>query len=227
MKLPEQKSERNKVIALIVIATVAVVYGTSVGVLTPLRSKFKDQATRITEIQDKLRSAELLIAQIGPDRTSNLDALRKIVETTEQHVLVPRLGNYLIGTARIIENCANRAGGLGPITVNEIGIAEIPSPPQQSVPNAFKTYSVRINLETGIKGLIRFLREIEAQNPYACVSNISITTDDAAPAIHKIVFEVQWPIWADQNQRENLRNHLDEAEKSAEKRNGGQVNQAP
>ncbi|MCX7590005.1 MAG: hypothetical protein N2255_00085, partial [Kiritimatiellae bacterium] len=58
----------------------------------------------------------------------------------------------------------------------------------------------RATLRTGLFDLVRLLSALETANPYLCVVSLSITPQTAGdPERHNVSFDVQWPVWNDEN----------------------------
>jgi len=74
---------------------------------------------------------------------------------------------------------------------------------------AFKSYVARVTLTCGFSELLDLTRGIEVENPYLCISQLSVSADPKEPTLHKIAFNVQWPIWADPELEQSLRQQLE------------------
>ncbi|MDA0991000.1 MAG: hypothetical protein O3A51_09640 [Verrucomicrobia bacterium] len=213
MKLPDDKNERTKVLALIGIGCFAVLYGIVVGVINPLKAKKKDRIARIAEIREELTSAQRDMDRMMRDRAQNVDVLRAIVQTArgDGYILEPRLGNYELGARAYIEERAAEAGVIVN-DINEIGISQIPKNPRKVIENSLKSYSMRVDLTAGLHDVISLIQAIEERNPYICIANLNVAGRSSDPAKHTVTFEVQWPIWSDPNMGQVLEQNLREAE---------------
>jgi hypothetical protein len=61
-----------------------------------------------------------------------------------------------------------------------------------------KPYGVRIVTECSYQQLIDLVEVLEKSNPALCVTDISISPQDATPAKHILNMTVEWPIWGRQ-----------------------------
>ena len=198
MKLPEDRKERVKVLSLVAIGVVAVLNGLFAGVLRPHIRKQNDRRTRIAELTEQMEKGRRNISRMVKGQRRNMEVLRDILYVADEkgYILMPRLGNYLLGATEIIESSMQRAG-LSGFEVREVGILQLPQPPTETVERALKSYSVHIDMECGIHDLVRLLQIIEEENPYVCISGINVEGQVGKPAAHRVGFDVQWPIWVD------------------------------
>lgn len=211
MNLPEDKSERAKVLVLIAIGAAAVVYAiVQLGIMPMIKAQ-KQGAARIIELQEALGLADLDIEQMKRDKERNKQTVQQIVDISEAHFLRPSLGaNYSLSATGIIEKHAQLAG-IQLDFVREVGISEIPNPPLQTTERTLKAYTTRVTMQCGFHALSKFLEGLESDNPYLCVVGLNIAGQPAKdPENHVIVLEVQWPVWADQNTPDELAEQLKE-----------------
>jgi len=210
MKLPDNKQERIKVLALIGIGVVLALYGIYAGIITPIGKRNKEARAGIADYTEKLDRADTRIRQIRSVMQNNAEIAKNILDAADQHVLKPRLGNYLIGAKEIIEK-HSRAANVEILTVDEIGISSLPEPGTPSRVLAFKIYAARAVARTGFDQLMRLFESLETENPRLCVSAIEIHGRAEDPETHDITFEVQWPVWANTETEIQLRRQLKEA----------------
>jgi hypothetical protein len=197
MKLPEDKKERAKVLLLVAIGVIAVLYGLFSAIMM-IQKSMKDRATKIEQLHEKLRKAELTVKRMTSDVLSSSNSLTELhdIASVQGLVLRDRLGNYLLGATEVVESQAKAANAqIG--SIKEGGISPIPQGDNPSTTNTFHIYTATIQMEGGVHALLRLLRGLEASNPYLCVSSVGITAQNGKPDRHAITFDVQWPIWAD------------------------------
>ena len=211
MKLPENKNERVKILALIAMGAVLVLYGLAVGVVQPLFKGKKESSEKIVALQEKLQRASLGINRIEVDRTINSNVLSELTSAANQNgmVLRDRLGNFLLGATEIIDAHAREANISGQV-VSENGISQVPPRAERTAPAILNIYTVTVRLEAGVRDLLRMLQSLERSNPYLCVSSLSIAVQADKPGKHAVAFEVQWPIWADPKMPQLLQDQLRE-----------------
>lgn len=197
MKLPENKQERTKILALILVGVGMGLYIiVSFGVKPLLKSRAKKQA-RIEELKQEIEKVDKKVKLMARDEKLNRETIREIKEISDEHVLQPRLGNYLLVAAEIIEGFAAKLGiplqGIVPIGPSEIR----PISGNASDP-VLKAYTVRVTLESSYGEMTRLIQEIESDNPLLCAVNVGIAgRPKENPEKHKISFDVQWPTWVD------------------------------
>lgn len=197
MKLPEDKKERAKILALIAVGAVGVLYMVIQVGITPLLKSKQAKIARIQELKEELKKARREIDQVPRNRKKNYEGLLRIKEVSEKYALHPRLGNFLLVVTDILEKRAEKLG-IELESIREIGISEIPQNSSKGKENAFKSYGVSVALTCSFHDVICFLREIESSNPYLCIFGLGITGQpEENPEKHRVSFNVQWPIWAD------------------------------
>lgn len=217
MKLPENKNERIKILALIAIGAVLVLYSLVVVVVQPMIKGKKESVEKIAALQEKLRRASLSINRIESDKASISNILTELdaFANVKGMVLRDRLGNFLLGATEIIEAHAREAGISGQV-VSENGISQVPQNAARTLPATFNMYTVTVRLEAGVHDLLRMLQSLERSNPYLCVSSLSIAGQKDKPGKHSVAFEVQWPIWADPKMPQAVQDQLKELAASAQ-----------
>ena len=209
MKLPEDKNKRTKVVALIAAGALGVLYGLFAGVLQPMARAKAGYVERIAQLQEDVSKAKKQVSRMTQDRDDSIEALRTILAESEKTVLTPRLGNFLLGATDIIDAAAQRADVILDNT-REIGVAQLPAISGSKEPHSFRSYAVALSATLDTPALIRLLGQLEAQNPYLCISEIRITARDGAPGEHNMSVRVQWPAWNDPDLPDVLRAELHE-----------------
>lgn len=193
MKLPADPKERNQIFILIGIVAV----GLCVGIFFAFKSlgdAKKSMLVRIEELESTLKKADAKIQRMQVDKVDNDVAVKEILEISDKYVLTSVLGNYQLVARDILEEIAQDLE-LPIEPVRELGQADVPYSKGAGV---FKGYTARVSLNCGLHDLVKYLHKLETENPYLCVTGISIVErhkDD--PNLHQVSFEVQWPIWSD------------------------------
>jgi len=212
MKLPQDKKERIKILVVVVAVLVAVLNGTFMFVIRPMRAKQKEASERIRELDNQLRTARTQIERMLKERETNLGVIRDIIELTDEkgYVLRARLGNFQLSATEAIEQCAKRID-VEFKDVREVGVSPMPKAPNTPGNNSFNSYTVRVAMQCGLHEVVRLLHELEKSNPYLAISEVGIVGASGTPAAHDISFDVQWPIWVDAEAAADLRRQLEEA----------------
>jgi hypothetical protein len=235
MKLPEDRKERTRVLALIGAGSLLAAYALFAGAVRPLAAKKAQAAQRIEQLHADLTKARGEIAQIESLRAGNRAALERILGSTDRSVLRSRLGNFLLSAQEIIQQHA-KSLQVKVRGISELGITELPQPgaggkkkggarePQggETPPakdksgkaekppdHTFKLYVAKADLSCGFHALVALLEALETENPYLCVSGIQILADPNSPSEQKVSLFVSWPIWADPDAEERLRRQVE------------------
>jgi len=209
MKLPEDKQERMKIFALIGIGVLIVVVLAYLGIKSLRESKSTKTAT-LEELHKQQKSANTEIDMMSRDNSVNRETVTEILEISDKYVLRPVLGNYLLKAKEILKKYENKVD----IKFEEIRDAGISAVPHGA--RVYNIYTTRIMIECSYHDLIRVIREIEVDNPYSCVTSISIATSANDLEKHRIKFDVQWPVWADQEKSVELAKQLKDIGESEE-----------
>lgn len=200
MKLPEDKKERTKVLALIGIGAVAILVGLFYGVIRPTVAYKKATLEKIVKLRADIAKATVEIDQMSKDRKANVETLEKIRDLSDRYLLKSRLGNFQLSAAEIIEQLAHSAG-LPPevvLQVKEVGLGSMARASNSKTAPVLRTYTSHLALVCDYNTLIRFIRVIEDSNPLFCVMNISIQgRPPPNMTVHACAFDVQWPVWVD------------------------------
>ena len=216
MKLPEDKQERMKIFALIGIGVLIVIVLAYLGIKSLRESKSAKIAT-LEELHKQQKSANIEINMMSRDNEVNRETVTEIIEISDKYVLRPVLGNYLLKAKEILKKYEKELD----IKFEEIRDSGISAVPHGA--RVYNIYTTRIRVECSYHDLIRVIREIEADNPYSCVTTISIATLADDPEKHTINFDVQWPVWADPEKSVELVKQLKdigESEEAAEEEVG-------
>lgn len=221
MKLPDNKKERMQVLVLVAIFGVGALYGLFVGVIKPLKARRAVQGDEVAELRENIRIANIEIAQMKTDRRANdlVKADLRDITQASGYILEARLGNYLLSATEIIEAAARDAGVIIE-SPREIGISQLPEKTKTKTSGTFAIYTARIGFVGTFHDLIRLLYSIEKSNPYLCVASISATASPKARDMHVIMFDVQWPVWADEETMEMFLNKLAATPSASAESNG-------
>lgn len=209
MKLPETKQDKIKLLIVVIMASVLVLLGVVKGILDPLRKSKRDKLARLEQCESELASAQRVIKFLSRDQKRNVEALKQIKEVSDQHLLHPVLGNYLLSATDIVETHAG-SHGLKCDDIREIGITELPrtrtgkstkkkgAKANSAGTVSIRCYTVRVTLLAGYSQLVELLNDFEKSNPYLCVVEVQITGSAGNnPERHSVSFQLQWPIWND------------------------------
>jgi hypothetical protein len=221
VKLPESRKERTKILCLVGLAAIAVIYGATVGLIKPFLARKRVTAEKIRGLKADVAKADAEISKLGRIRATNAVICAEVLHISENFLLHPRLGNYLLGAKETVQRHA-ATRNLDVKGVDEVGVVEMPKPKaaKGQTPGrepskarggsaekkdskdsardcAFKSYAARVNLAGGFQNLTAFLEDLEKENPYVSVAQLSVTVNPEDPCRHKITANIQWPIWAD------------------------------
>ena len=204
MRLPENKKARQKMLALAGLLVAAAAYGVWVAVYEPLRSGRDEARSRTEELEMELRTARALIRRTGDQQRELEETTRELLESSERHMLHPRLGNYLLQAREILARHGQAAGVEG-IQVVEVGLVELPkSAKQGGRAPAVRAYSARALAECGLDALEAWIGALERENPLVAISHLTVAAQAANPEAHLVRFEVQWPVWIEPGMRETV-----------------------
>lgn len=234
MRLPANKQDRQKVLALIALGGVAALYGLWVGVYQPISRKMDEASTTIIVLQTNLGQAPQQIRQLADMRADLVKTMRALRTHSEQHLLNPRLGNYLLPARDFLVKKGTDAG-VEAIQVTDIGLIDPPAkakpvpkpaaaaePETKPTPGAaaapakkepagpVRVYSARVTAECGYDTFIEWVRALQADNPLIAISHFLITAQPDNPQRHLVRFEVQWPVWTDPDMQAKVSQKADE-----------------
>lgn len=211
MNLPENKTERIKLLIVAVLGAGAVVYGAVYGIGKPIIGKHQQYKKDIEQISRDLNDAKLHISHMERIRTENAAIVADIREIADKYLLRSRHGNFLIGARRLIERAAERAD-VQVQAVGEVGISVLDRGSDDGDEPSLKAYAARAVAVCDIFELMSLLEVLETANPYLCVSRLEIMVNPKEPRRHQVSFHVQWPVWSDPAVDADLKQQLSEAE---------------
>ena len=220
-KWPENKQDQIKYIALIAIGAVVVVVLLVMFAINPFIKAKRDHVAGLTELTTKIENAQKEIEKKPFELKRNTEALNKILQISDAHMLKPVLGrNYLLGATPIIERHVKALSIAMAKPPSEVGIGDVVQP--QTVKKgaplpAVKTYTARVNLKCSYADVVRIVRALESENPYITIAGLSIVGTPATdPENHNVTFDIQWPIWADEETSASIRQQLKKSSEEEE-----------
>lgn len=215
MKLPQNSKDRQKVLALVAGGLVLAVYGLWAGVYNPVVKRHKETLTKIEKLKNDIADAEIQIIRMPYLTRDLILANSNLVRYSENYILHPSLGNYLI-PAREAVNRYVRELNIDGLQIEEDGLKALPMPKEASqqkgakgaakpkTPYTMQYYSARISARVGLFDLITWIKRMEEDNPLLAISNLTITSQPKSPQKHLVGFEVHWPVWLDPDYRDVL-----------------------
>ena len=199
IQLPADKGERKKILFMIGLFSVGILYAIVAFGIVPFRARVRADRDRLAELEDLLWQAERDIQQIPRNRDRMIETIDHLlrISQTEQYILQPRLGNYLLVAEAILEEISEQVG----VPLHNIRETSGPPPQRDDSRNelpAFWPYAVSFSLETSIHDLLRFVHALQNDNPYITILNITVSSGSPnGPASHVVNATVQWPVWKD------------------------------
>lgn len=204
MQLPQNKQDRQKVLALIGIGVAAALYGVWAGIYSPMVTKKTDAINRIADLEDKIEKAERQIRRIPLVERELASVMTNLVIWSETHLLHPRLGNYLLPVREWLGAQA-RALDIETIQVDEVGLLAVPRGAQSPANPAMQFYAVRVSSFCGYEDLRQWFLTIDRENPMVAIGNVMITASPDNPLRHQVSFEAHFPVWTDPEYGEQLK----------------------
>lgn len=195
MKLPENKRDRAMVLILAGIGALAVLYAVFQLALKPFISSWRGAADSMREIEAKLAEADAELAKVLENRKRFNEISAELDHISREYVLQPVLGTFLLGVQDKLEGYA-QTSGVKLDSVREIGIVDL-IPSKGKTERMFRSYGVQVTGFASFRSLIRFLQQLEANNPYLCVASITISSRQEEPETHRVSLTIQWPVWKD------------------------------
>ncbi len=211
MKLPQNSKDRKKVLALMGVGLVASLYGFWAGFINPLRMDRQSTIDEIAELQAKLQNADSQISRIPQTERELLLVVSNLMNRSVNHILYPRLGNYLLPVREILGQQAQTLD-IGPVQADEIGLISIPHDTKSSGAPAIRLYAVRVSVSCGYEDLRKWFMMMAEENPLLSVGNVMITAQRDNPLQHQITFELHWPVWQDAEFHDDLLSDLESLE---------------
>ncbi len=229
MKLPENKKDRQKIYLVVGLVVAAAVYALWAWVYGPILKGRNEARAKIRTLEGEISAAADQISRIPLTERAYLQVVTNLVALSEQQMMHPRLGNYLLPAREILQRQA-RAVGLLAVQIDEIGLAPLPRPKEKAKPvrkpddkaeapatpvkkkseppplppYTVQAYAVRVSTECSYETLRRWMDLLEQENPLVAIGGITVAAQPDDPLKHQVSFEVQWPAWVDPDFRETL-----------------------
>jgi hypothetical protein len=209
MKLPQDKKERTQILVLIGIVSILAIYGLYQLVQIKVIQPRRDNATRMAQLEKDIREARLIVSQSRGNEQRNRELLAKIKEYSARHLLHPRLGgNLILGASEQVEGWFRQAGLETP-DIRDGGRRAVYGR-SDPVRDMVWAYTVGVSFRAGLHDLAKLLKIIEESDPCVTVVQLSIAAGNASDPRtvpqHAISFNVQWPMWRDDDYRATLEN---------------------
>ncbi len=193
-------------IVLLVLLIVGYIFGVS-----PMRGSTKVIQKQLDE---QISKNDRVVKELGNvlELEAKRDELREYITTqTNEYVLIPELGSY--PAQRIIYETIKKHN-LPVIIKSAEDIGKVKTPQTIAVKNApkkkrgkkavapevymaFTRFHVEVACTATFSGLVRLLNELELQNPYFSVLELTVVADDNKPESHNVVMRLEWPVKSD------------------------------
>lgn len=205
MKWPTDKSDRQKIFALIGIAVLAALYGLWLFVYQPLVERRLEAEQEIERLERNLRRAQTEIRQTPTHQRDLLHYVRETLNLSEQHLLHPVLGNYEL-QARSIARQSAAGLEIRSIRAEEVGLVALPRRRGEERGAALvQAYALRVTALAGFADTAVWIQRLSEENPLVTIHTMSITAQPGNPLLHQVRFEVHWPVWVDPAMRHDVR----------------------
>ncbi len=207
MQLPQNKQDRQKVIALIGVGVAAVLYGVWAGIYSPIIKKKAEAIDRIAKLEDDIAKAERQIRRMPLVERELMVVMTNLAAWSNAHILYPRLGNYLLPVREWMAEMADPMA-IGSIQVDEVNLFGLPKGSMSPANPVMQIYSVRVSTFCGYDELSKLFAVIEEHNPLIAIGNVMITARPGDPLNHQISFELHLPVWTDPGYDDELNSEL-------------------
>lgn len=202
MAMPDNPTERKKIIAMIILGVLLGAYLLINFLLLPYFATVREKRERVEELEHLIWRAETELQAVDRNMQRNASLVDELLDISERQRLIlrPSLGNYLLVASEIMDR---HADGLN-LTLDPL--TEPSRPSRQSSINEqqaggtmrFRPYTVNATLTGGTHALVQFLRRLETSNPYLSITRLIIMEDpETGPDSHFFSLSVQWPIWVE------------------------------
>ncbi len=204
MRPPAKPYSRRNLLVLGAVAMAAVAYGVWIGVYEPIRRQRDETKKQVEALEAELHATRLQIRQMPETKRELVDLTRELRTHSEENLLQPRLGNYLLQAREDMADYA-RLAGVEDVQMEEIGLVDLPLLPKQTATYRLRAYAIRVSARCGLDTLMEWIRVIETANPLLAVSHLTISAQAGNPLQHQVRIEVQWPVWIDPGMRDTVR----------------------
>lgn len=209
MRPPVKSDNRRNLMVLGALLMAGAAYGIWVGVYEPLRRQRDEVRKQADALEAELQTIRLQIRQMPETKRELADRTRELRTHSEDHLLHPRLGNYLLQAREDMARYARMAGVEG-AQVEEIGLVDLPLLPKKTATYWLRAYAIRVSAQCGLDSLLDWIRVIETSNPLLSVSHLTISAQPENPLQHRVRLEVQWPVWIEPDMRDTVREKAEE-----------------
>jgi hypothetical protein len=196
VKLPEDRNERMKILALggivfIVVAIVLVLF-----VIKPLIAARKKAETSIESLDKKLRdgAAELKRA-LGVDQKC-ADIRTELIEINDEHIFKEEFGVYRMNVEKYLVRVQNEIG-VPFANIGRARITSIPSRRGREFAHVTDSYIALITFDAGYADIVKVVRKLEDDNPYMSILSVSISPNAENVEKHTVRIKADWPLWHD------------------------------
>jgi hypothetical protein len=188
-KMTKEQKQMLGLGAVIVIGTCAGIY---LFVMKDFIEKGKTSIEELKNLRSQLRQAELVLVEAPKLDTDLSNLVSRLSIAEEQHIAPAE--NPLSWVSEKVYRGGREVG----VLIDSV--AEVSSPvlpgTQAGKPGgerAFRIYTVRIMTACGYRELVNLIAFLEASNPYLCISELSINSQQSTPLKHSISLLVQFP----------------------------------
>lgn len=209
MRPPVKSDNRRNLMVLGALLMAGAAYGIWVGVYEPLRRQRDEVKKQADALEAELQTIRLQIRQMPETKRELAGLTRNLRDHSEDHLLHPRLGNYLLQAREDMAHYARMAGVEG-VQVEEIGLIDLPLLPKKTADYRLRAYAIRVSAQCGLDSLLDWIRVIETGNPLVSVSHLTISAQPENPLQHRVRLEVQWPVWIEPDMRDTVREKAEE-----------------
>ena len=193
MKLPASKKDRLQVLVSWGIGVLALVSTTYELAWIPFMQSWDDQEKEYGKVEANLTKAREEVAKAPTHAASYSNILEQVQAISENDILQPVLGTFLLGVREMIEDAAHSCGvKIEP--VRELGILDT-SGKKGKHDSAFRRYAAQVSGSASYEQLYALIGKLEEGNAYLCVSSIHLMARSDDPESHRFTFTIEWPIW--------------------------------
>lgn len=198
------KEQKQYVVLGAIVSTIAVI-SLAMFVVSPLRAKWRTARGEYEELTCKLDEANRLLR-------NEMDLRDKLAQARGDSAFVlteciPDPNNSLSWVTQRIYQYARKAG----VDIQSVSAGASrtgPAKKGEGKVRLFGMYAVNVMVQCNYQDLLAFVREIEEQNPYVCVSGLIIGTQSKAVETHNVSVELQWPVWKDLETAARVRDRI-------------------
>ena len=209
MNLPDDPNKRLQVIGGIAAAILVAAYAVFAFVYKPLRDGRAEAIEEIAHFEQRLSRAQQQIRQINDLRAESIRLASESLHLSENYMLHPRLGNYLLEAREIILEHA-RANEIQRLRTEEVGLTELPRRRGGGARAQVQGYAVRVQGMASYEALRGWIDDLQEANPLLMIQSLVITAQPERPQLHQVRMELHWPAWIDPTMRNTVRENARE-----------------